>query len=64
MWEVVENYVNPITLPSNPKLMQLQKFEEYLAKKPKTLIYIHSVVSDTVFTSIMISESPKKAYDI
>ena len=36
LWEVVENDVDPDTLPSNPTLMRLKKYEEDLTKKPKT----------------------------
>ena len=60
LWEIVENDVDLDTLPSNPTLMRLKKYEEDLTKKPKTFTYIHPVVSDAVFTIIMICESPKK----
>ena len=53
LWEVVEN----------PTLMELKKYEEDLVKKPKTLTYIHSAISNAVFTSIMTCESPKEAWD-
>ena len=59
LWEVIENDVNPTTLPPIPTLTQLKNHEEELAKKPKTLTYIHASVSDGVFTSIMTYESPK-----
>ena len=35
--EVVENDVDPVTLPSNPKLTQLKNYEEDLAKKLQAL---------------------------
>ena len=60
LWEVVENDVDPAVLPSNLTLMRLKKYEDDLAKKPKTFTYIHPIVSEAVFTSIMICESPKK----
>ena len=68
LWEVIENDADPATLPPNPTLTQLKKHElkkheEELAKKPKTLTYIHAAVSDAVFTSIMTCESPKEAWD-
>lgn len=63
LWEVVDIDAEPIALPSNLTLMQLKKYEEDLSKKPKVLTYIHSVVSDAVFTSIITYESPKEASD-
>ena len=60
LWEVVENDVDFVALSSNPTLMRLKKYEEDLAKKPKTLTYIHSVISDAVLARIMICESPKE----
>ena len=60
LWEVVENDGDPAALPSNPTLTQLEKYEEDLAKKPKTLTYMHLVVLDAIFTSIMTCESPKE----
>ena len=41
LWEVVENDVNLVALPSNPTLTQLKKYEEDLVKKPMTLTYIY-----------------------
>ena len=62
LWEVVENDVDLATLPSNPTLTQLKKYVEDLAKKQKTLTYIHLAVLDAIFTSIMNCESPKECW--
>ena len=62
LWEVVENDVDLTTLPSNPTLTQLKKYVEDLAKKQKTLTYIHLAVLDAIFTSIMNCESPKECW--
>ena len=63
LWEDIKNDVDHAALPSNPTITQLKKYEEDLAKNPKTLTYIHSIVSYIVFTSIMTCESPKAAWD-
>ena len=60
LYEVIENDADPTALPPNPTLTQLKKHEEELAKKPKILTYIHTAVSDAVFTSIMTMNSQKK----
>ena len=62
-WEIIRDDADPTNFPSNPTLMQLKMYEKDLAKKPKKLTYIHSTVSDAVFISIMICESPKEAWD-
>ena len=63
LWEVIENDVDPTALPPNPTVTRLKKHEEELTKKPKILTYIHAVVLDAVFTSIMTYESPKEVWD-
>ena len=63
LWEVIENDADLAALLPNPTLTQLKKHEEELAKKPKTLAYIHAAVSDAVFTSIMTYELPKEEWD-
>ena len=63
VWEVVENNSDPTPLPQNSTLIQLKKYEEELAKKPKALTCIHSAVTEEIFTSIMACESPKEAWD-
>ena len=50
LWKVVENDADLAALPSNPTLTHLKKYEEELEKKkPKTLTYIHSMVSYAIF---------------
>ena len=61
LWEVAENDVDLAALSLNPTLMQLKKYEEDSANKPKTITYIHSTVSDAIFINIMTCELPKEA---
>ncbi|XP_022850767.1 uncharacterized protein LOC111372616 [Olea europaea var. sylvestris] len=63
LWEVIENDVDPASLPQNPTLAQIRRYEEDLSRKPRALTCIHSTVSVVIFTRIMTCDSPKQAWD-
>ena len=47
----------------NPTLAQIKNHEDECARKFKTLSFIHSTVSDSIFTRIMHLETAKEAWD-
>ncbi|XP_048498254.1 uncharacterized protein LOC125496749 [Beta vulgaris subsp. vulgaris] len=63
LWDVVENDDPPSTLPNNPTVAQTKKYEEDMAKRPRTLSCLHSALSEGIFTLIMACETPKEAWE-
>ncbi|KAH0636428.1 hypothetical protein KY290_036873 [Solanum tuberosum] len=54
----------PESLRANPTLQKVRSHEEEITKGPKALSFIHTVVSDSIFTRIMTCESAKKVWDM
>ncbi|KAF2305582.1 hypothetical protein GH714_006889 [Hevea brasiliensis] len=63
LWEAVEMGADPPPLRANPTVTQLKHYAEESAKKFKALSYIHSAVSESIFTRIMACETGKEAWD-
>ncbi|XP_057984522.1 uncharacterized protein LOC131169324 [Hevea brasiliensis] len=63
LWEVVETGADPSPLRANSTVTQLKHYAEESAKKFKVLSYIHSAVSESIFTRIMACETGKEAWD-
>ncbi|XP_017970361.1 PREDICTED: uncharacterized protein LOC18608379 [Theobroma cacao] len=63
LWDVVETGGEPPALPANPTIAQINQHNEEVAKPYKALSYIHSAVTDAIFTRIMTCETPKEAWD-
>ncbi|EOY27496.1 Uncharacterized protein TCM_029332 [Theobroma cacao] len=47
----------------NPIITQMKQHSEEVAKQDKALSYIHSAVTDSIFTRIMAYKAPKEAWD-
>ncbi|RVW40801.1 hypothetical protein CK203_080726 [Vitis vinifera] len=60
-WVEIERQIQP--LGNNPILNQIMAHDEEETKAPRTLSYIHVVVSKPIFTRIMACETPKEAWD-
>ncbi|KAF2319047.1 hypothetical protein GH714_012959 [Hevea brasiliensis] len=63
LWEAVDMGADPPPLRANPTVTQLKHYAEESAKKFKALSYIHSAMSESIFTCIMACETGKEAWD-
>lgn len=60
MWEVVYIGKDPTPLPDNPAINQIKYHMKEMAKRYKTLSFIHSAVIKVIFSKIMACETAKK----
>ncbi|GKV20590.1 hypothetical protein SLEP1_g30689 [Rubroshorea leprosula] len=63
VWESVEDGFHPPMLPNNPTVDQMKQHVDYVQASYKALSYIHSVVIDDIFSSIMGAETAQEAWD-
>ncbi|KAL5770612.1 hypothetical protein ACOSP7_014766 [Xanthoceras sorbifolium] len=63
LWNAVETGNDSPPLRVNPTLAQIKKYEEEKLKKDKALTFLHTTLSDHIFTTIMDLESAKKVWD-
>ncbi|KAF3652820.1 hypothetical protein FXO38_15911 [Capsicum annuum] len=63
LWEAVESENDPPPLGPNTTIAQMKNYEDAKSKKPKALTYLHSALSDVIFTRIMSCETPKEVWE-
>ncbi|GKV29221.1 hypothetical protein SLEP1_g38166 [Rubroshorea leprosula] len=63
VWDSVENGFNPLRLPNNPTVAQLEQHVDYVQASYKAISFIHSSVADFVFLRIMRVETAKSTWD-
>ncbi|TXG72390.1 hypothetical protein EZV62_000969 [Acer yangbiense] len=63
LWEYVAEDKQVPTLRVNPTIAQIKQHEEEKMKKDKAITYLHSTLTDSVFTSIMHLEIAKEIWD-
>jgi len=63
-WDVVKTGRDPPPLPEDPTLAQIRNRREERMKKHKAKNYIHSIVSEAIFTKIMACDTAKQAWDL
>ncbi|XP_031258912.1 uncharacterized protein LOC116117020 [Pistacia vera] len=63
LWQYVEEERQIPQLRANPTLNQIRIHEKEVAKAPRALSCIHSVVTDQVFSRVMACDTPKEAWD-
>ncbi|EOY07907.1 Uncharacterized protein TCM_022224 [Theobroma cacao] len=63
LWNVVETDPELAPLRENATPAQVNKYEENIAKRYRALSFIHSTVSESVFSRIIGSETAKQAWD-
>ncbi|GKV37173.1 hypothetical protein SLEP1_g45232 [Rubroshorea leprosula] len=63
VWESVEDGFHPLMLPNNPTVAQMKQHADYVQASYKALSYIHSVVTDDIFSRIMGAETTQEAWD-
>ncbi|GKV40316.1 hypothetical protein SLEP1_g47976 [Rubroshorea leprosula] len=63
VWESVEDGFHPPMLPNNPTVAQMKQHADYVQASYKALSYIHSAVTDDIFSRIMGAETAQEAWD-
>jgi hypothetical protein len=60
LWKIVESDKQPTPLGKNLMIAQMKFFNEEKAKRFKALTCLHNVVSEEIFTRIMVCKSAKE----
>ncbi|EOY32582.1 Uncharacterized protein TCM_040572 [Theobroma cacao] len=63
LWNMVENDIEISTLKDNASAAQVKQYEEDVAKHYKAMSFLHSAVSETIFSRIMGCETAKETWD-
>ncbi|XP_050238095.1 uncharacterized protein LOC126687580 [Mercurialis annua] len=63
LWEIVDEDKQVPPLRANPTLAQIKLHEEEKMKRDKAITFLHSALSDAIFTSIMHLETAKQIWD-
>ncbi|KAJ8760425.1 hypothetical protein K2173_015092 [Erythroxylum novogranatense] len=63
LWDMVESDSEVPPLPPHPTVAQLKSHNEEKAKKFKAKTCLYSSISEVIFTSIMVCDSPKEIWD-
>ncbi|GKU97469.1 hypothetical protein SLEP1_g10613 [Rubroshorea leprosula] len=64
MWESIEDGFHPPMLPNNPTVAQMKQHADFSYKASyKAFSYIHSAVTDDIFSRIMGAEIAQEAWD-
>ncbi|GKV38975.1 hypothetical protein SLEP1_g46821 [Rubroshorea leprosula] len=61
--ESVEDGFYPPMLPNNPTAAKMKQHADYVQALYKALSYIHSAVTDDIFSRIMVAETAQEAWD-
>ncbi|GKU89064.1 hypothetical protein SLEP1_g3255 [Rubroshorea leprosula] len=63
VWESVEDGFHPPMLPNNPTVALMKQHADYDQASYKALTYIHSSITDDIFSRIMGAEIAQEAWD-
>ncbi|TXG57425.1 hypothetical protein EZV62_018738 [Acer yangbiense] len=63
LWEYIAEDKQVPALRANPTIAQIKQYEEEKMKRDKAVTCLHSVLKDSVFTSIMHLETAKEIWD-
>lgn len=62
LWNTVEKEIELLVLKGNASQAQVKQYEKDIAKRYRTLFFLHLAVSDSVFSRIMGCELAKQAW--
>ena len=63
LWEYTQGEVDVPVLHQNPSVAQIKRHEDIIARKNLAVSCLHNIVSDEIFSQIILCKTAKEAWD-